>query len=252
MKYSNYKYYIDAAMKLLNGQVNRNLRCYKFSYVYSNDEVHARECNGAITFNLQSMAYALKDMEPLIRFTYIIRTVAHELSHIDQDVNYYKYERDYSYRAWIEKSNELNSICFIMDNLNMIKMNLGDFNHTILEDLHQYAKINGTKYVPSSKSKMVANIMETYMIDTNRARYKDLDTILLNLNGVRYMIKHKGEIIDPNVIYPVINELSNFNSMKVFNMIKEDNSLIIKVQTEDEQKRLEEIIYRIDKKYIMA
>jgi hypothetical protein len=253
MNYFNYKYYIDSVMNLLNGQVNKNLRCYRYSYIYSTDKVYARECNGAITFNLQSMAYAFRNMEPLTRFAYIIRTTSHELSHVDQDVNYHKYERDYSYKAWIEKSNELNSVCFIIENLNMIKRNLGDFDHTILEDLYQYAKTNGTNYIPSSKSKMVSNIMETYMIDTNKTRYKELDTILLNLNGIRYMIKHKGEVIDPNILYPVINELSNFNSMKVFNLVKkEDNTLIIKVQTDDEQRRLEEIIFRIDKKYIMG
>lgn len=251
MNYSNYKFYIDNVMNLLNGQINKTLRCYKYAYVYSNDKVHGRECNGTITFNLQSMAYDFKDMEPSTRFACIIRMVAHELSHIDQDVNYYKYERDYSYRAWIEKSNELNSVCYIMDNLNMIKKNLGDFNHSIMEDLYHYAKMHGTNYVASSKSKMISNIMEIYMIDTNKTRYKDLDTILLNLNGVRYMIKQNGEVIDPNVLYPVINELSNFSSAKVFNMIKDDNTLIVKVQTEDEQRRLEEIIYRIDKKYIV-
>jgi hypothetical protein len=239
-------------MKLLNGQINKNLRCYKYDYIFSTDKVHGKECNGTITFNLQSMAYELRNVEPLTRFGCIIRTVSHELSHIDQDVNYFKYERDYSYRNWIERSNELNSVCFLMDNLVMIKRNLGNFDHTILEDLYQYAKIHGTKYITASKSKMISNIMETYMIDTNKTKYKDLNTILLNLNGIRYIVKHNGEVIEPNILYPVINELSNFRSIKVFNMLKDDNTLIVKVQTEEEQRRLEEIIYRIDKKYIMA
>jgi hypothetical protein len=241
---------MDNVMNILNGQINKLLRCHKWIYSYYPDNVFGREYNGVIKFNLPAISYGLKDMEYRTRIATLIRLVAHELSHCDQDVSYYKYERDYAYRNWIERSNELNAICFIIDNINMLKTNLGNFDHTILMPLYESAKLNGTKYVPATKSKLVADIMETYMIDTNKTRYKELDTILLNINNIRYMIKNRGEVIDPNIIYPVIYELNEFKSVKVFNALKDNSTLIVKVQTDEEQRKMEDIAYRIDKKYI--
>jgi len=252
MKYKNYVYYIDNVMKVLNGQVNKILKCHKYFYVYrENDPVYAREVNGVISINVCAIAHDLRDVDYLTRFGRIIGTISHELSHIDQDVNYFKYERDYSYRAWVEKSNELNSICFIMDNLNMLKTTIGDFNHEIFQDLYQYAKIHGTNYVAATKSKMISNIIEIYMIDTNKTRYKELDTIIMNLDGKKYIIKQRGEVIDPNILYPLVEELTNFKSIRVFNILNDPKTLIIRVQADEEQRKLEEIAYRIDKKYIV-
>ena len=251
MNYYNYRHYIDNVMQALNGNINKNLKCYEHSYVYQDDNICAKNNNGSIRFNLQYIGYRHKELDILTNFAFLIRIVAHELSHCDQDVNYRRYQNDFAYRSWIEKSNDLNAVCYIMDNLNMVKRLIGDFNHSIFLDSYYYAKKHGINYVSASKSKLVSNIMEDYMIDTSKTRYKDMDTILMNINDTRYMIKHNGEVIDPNVLYPAINYITKFNEFRVFNSLQNNNTLIIKVVTSDKHKKIEDVIYRIDKKYII-
>ena len=130
-----------------------------------------------------------------------------------------------------------------MDNLNMVKRLIGDFNHFIFLDSYYYAKKHGINYVSASKSKLVSNIMEDYMIDTSKTRYKDMDTILMNINDTRYMIKYNGEVIDPNVLYPAINYITKFSEFRVFNSLQNNNTLIIKVVTSDKHKKIEDAIF---------
>lgn len=251
MTYANYKFYLSNCIKFLNGKINPTLLCHKVFYSYSEDEVLAKEYNGVIRYNIPAIALRYKDTELYTVFAYLMRMTAHELSHIEQDINYNRYKKDPSYKTWIEKSNELNAISFIMDNLFFIKRNLGEFNHSIIEDKYEYAKRYGTNYVRATVNKMIANILENYYIDTDKARYKDFRKIILELDDSKFLIKDYDQIIDPNILYPVIEELSNFNAMKVFNCFKGD-TLIITIQTSEEFRKMQEVVSRIDSKYIIG
>lgn len=69
--------------------------------------------------------------------TSMLYIVAHEKSHLDQDINMIRYHNDIAYHNWIEDSNNKNAIKWIIDHANYLQRCLGPLNIDILKGKYE-------------------------------------------------------------------------------------------------------------------
>lgn len=256
ISYSGYETMISQIMEFLNGRVNKLLRCFKYEFVYSDSDVCASESSGAISFYIPYLAYHYKQTEFYDVKSHLILICTHELSHIDQDLNYYKYDRDPYYRQWIEKTNELHSKEWIMSNLSVLHQVFGKFNDSVFFSIFEYAVSGDTGYVISNNSQLVCNVVERYLIDINKARYWEYRNITLRIihnqkEECFIFVKRNGIVIDANSIFPLIYNLRRFNKVNIYNKnTKNKEDCFITVLTDDEDKHLMDVVSRVNPRFI--
>lgn len=253
MRYGNYKKIINDCMEVLNGKVNTLVRCHSYSFDFKDfdDRLATSDpARGIISFNLVAISKFLDKMSDYDAREYCIRCVAHELSHLDQDIDQNRYAIDHDYKSWIERTNDTRAIEFLLDNRNMIFNCLGEYTFESYEEIYRSCKAHGTGYRPVTVETAITRAISSYLLPKYRG--KRYDTIMISINDLegtknisRLVVKNGTNYIDPNILFPIICWLDKYKRFTLSNLSPMDGVLNIKIQTEDKNRHLETIIYKV-------
>lgn len=253
MKYGNYKKVIADCMEVLNGRVNTLVKCHSYSFDFiDHDERLATSdpSRGIISFNLVAISKYLDHMSDHDAVEYCIRCIAHELSHLDQDIDQNRYVIDPEYKSWIERTNDNRAIEFLIDNRNMVFNLIGNYTFESYMGIYQNVKAHGSGYKRVTIGDTINRSISSYLLPKYRG--KRYDTIIVSINDLdgtnnisRLVIKNGTNYIDPNILFPIICWLDKYKKFILSNSTPMDGVLNIKIQTEDKHKNLETIIYKV-------
>lgn len=258
MYFEQYKHIIRNAMNQLNGKMNKLLLCHNYSFDYADyDPAQARsDCDtGTISYNLVAMAKDFKGLENGHVIASCIHTVAHELSHLDQDVNTNRYCNDRAYHAWIEKTNDLHAVKFLFDNMNMVQTFIGNYDFGFLSQINKEAQIYGTGFVPVTKEKLISKVMNYYIAGMGKT-LDDFKTVVLCLeieetrSTHHLVIKQGNFLIDPNQLFQLTYHINKYESCKCNYQPVGNDSINIKISLNHIDKRLEPVLYRVPREFI--
>lgn len=126
-------------LEVLVGKVNK-FPYFGLNFSYESDSPSsAGESHGYITVYPIKFAknyckkYNLKELR-----SYIILICIHELSHINQSIDYDLYSTNKQYMSMIENENEINTTKWISDNINILKRGIPNFDVNFLLYMSNY------------------------------------------------------------------------------------------------------------------
>lgn len=212
-------------------KVNTILKCVRFDYIESayapvafsllDKGVVVLNTSGVDIFSIKN-DFSYKDL-----YRFLLYTIVHEFSHLDQEVNIIRYAKDKMYKMWIEKTNYLNSLEWIVNNEDYIRKNMySDFDFGSIPDTYRKLKLENLTYIKSTNSSLVARSIDM-LLYMDKSRYVDYDVIELLIadeNKIvpdRVIVKMGRSVIDCNALYPIVNSLrSSIKHRLVYNHIE--------------------------------
>lgn len=134
------QWYATNIYNAVNGIINPTVRSMSLEFITNeNDKNNIGESIGNIVLiNLPNIInfcdnQGLRDFDSVKGLT--MNSVIHELSHIQQDIDFKKYNKDDSYRAFIELTNDGNTLSFIAHNYDILYKNYGSFDMDCVDKL---------------------------------------------------------------------------------------------------------------------
>ena len=260
--YGGYTGFLNFCMSTLNGVVNTIIKCNSYAFEYNSERklfATADSVRGTIGFNIPEIMYTLgrEGCSDKSCMEKCVKVVVHELSHLDQDINPNRYAHDPQYHNFIEYTNNRNTVKWIFEHQNIIRNTLGEF--TFSDDIETYLDIqkNGTGYTKTTALKTISYIMNRYFVSENSGFFNEYSTVFLYLSNTttgdytKMLIRNNWELIDPNILIPILASLRSYRSLKVYNR-KCDNVFHIKLEVSENNRFLEQIIFRIPKELRIA
>ena len=249
MNYYHLQNLIHQMMDYLNGRVNKNLMCYRYDFSFNQSDVCAYETCGRIMFFLPHIVNRFKEYSFYVFKAHLLFIVIHELSHIDQLIYYNRYEKDKDYRNEIEQSNNNNTFSWISSNISALHAAFGDFDENTIVALSKALNFNRFRYRVATKNELVEILIERYLIGKNNNRYRSFKTVTLSFKhneceAARITVKRDNKVIDPNVIHPIVYDITLFKTIDVYNKTEGD-TLMIEIISSDSEKSLNEVIRRV-------
>lgn len=244
--------FIDKVMSLLNGKINTLLYCYDYHYSFIDSKVAAGEHNGSITFYMNTMYMDYSSNDYIDSRTRILMICAHELSHIDQCIDYEKYHTNEAYRIWIERNNDLHALKWLLDHTDYLVSNLGYLYIELIQTYYDNIKTYPYKYIKMTIPQMVCRITEDYLMDNLQYRFWEFSYILLVIsnNGIEntaVYIKKDDYMINPNTLYPLLHKIRNYSKYRLNNRIPSGtNGCIITIDVQDKDKELVQLLNRLN------
>lgn len=253
MNYLQLQNEIHNMMRVLNGWVNPTISCFKYTFDYKKSPICAGERDAIIHF------YPIKILEKmesypdkLIRAN-LLFIVTHELSHIEQLLNYDRYGADPDYRKEIERGCNYHAFRFIMDNLSILHQKIGDFDEFTLYNSCSYLKFNNIRYQLGTNWEMVSNLLHQFIQEKFLLSYRSYDHIEMHIDNGHptpqlgsglIVIRDGNSIINVNKFFRIVHVIRSFSTIKLSN--KEINGrLMIRLVLPAEEYNLEEIVRRV-------
>lgn len=191
---------------------------------------------------------------------FIVCVIAHELSHIDQCIDYKKILKIKKYADEIEAENQFRVLSYLLSFYDELVYNLGQFdiNGALMSDemnrlLCAYKDCNG-KYKTFSKTDTILNIIKSCDI----IKYKDIppienisNIILSTIDNPDISLKQNNIYLENNYqhIYEEMYNIKLSIDPSVYikqNYIKSSNTLIINILKENiNYNKTKDIIYRV-------
>ena len=253
MNYLQLQNEIHNMMRVLNGWVNPTISCFKYTFEYKKSHICAGERDAVIHF------YPIKILEKmelhsdkLVRAN-VLFIVVHELSHIEQLLNYDRYDADPTYRQEIERGCNYHAFRFIMDNLSILHQKIGDFDEFTLYNSCSYLKFNNIRYQLGTNWEMVSNLLHQFIQEKFLLTYRSYDHIEMYINNGHpthqlgsglIVIRDGNNIINVNKFFRIVHVIRSFSKIRLSN--KEINGgLMIYLILPAEEYNLEAIVRRI-------
>lgn len=168
ISYGYFKLYTISLFNFLNGKINKKIMAnsIEFDIPSSPTEFGRTISSNIVVINLYN----------IIRFSYnkgytsdeiirgvILNSVCHELSHLDQDINFSRVRQDNDYMTLIEKSNDANALLFISNNYDVLQTRFGIFDMELIYKIQYTTDIArySTLYTPiQSKEQKILSVLE--------------------------------------------------------------------------------------------
>ena len=150
--------------------------------------------------------------------TNIIINIVHELCHIEQELDYIRYNIDNDYRQQKENENNFRTYKFIYKNIDQISNDLGvRFDIEYIYDNYVYYSKYETNYMFSFEDyykRCIKTIIHNDIND-NAKEYIDnvideYENVVFELNGVKILLKYNGEVISNTTIFN--KAIENYNN----------------------------------------
>lgn len=208
LPYKKYEEIIQDIYNHLNKKINPHIMAQQLKFSYDeNTNVVASQCFGIVTVNIPALSETYGKMKFFSLCAQLVYIIAHELSHIEQDINPIKYSNDVQYRLAIETANNANALTFIFNNIDYLNSIWPDYDFEfILEDIDTIKQFN-TTYKSCSYYKYIENIFDGYLFAMSRKntlQYCKLNTIIVENYNKRVIVKQNGKT---NI--GIITELNN-------------------------------------------
>ena len=210
---------------------------------------------GTISFNLVAISAFLHNISPFEAEAFCVRIVVHELSHLDQAIDYNRFMVDKKYEGWIERTNENRSIMFLFENINLIHNCIGEYSYKEgYESIYQSIKAHGTGFVPTTLANSTMMVVRKYMLPRTASMNFNVITLSIydstnNKNIARFVVKQDNKYIDPNKIFPILYWLDKYAFIQLTNKTPADGLLNIAISVADEHRRLDTIVYKTKTAY---
>ncbi len=218
-------------MSFLNGKVNRN-KCHRYDFWPGCENAPAYEHFGSISFFPSKLIQTYGEYPMKVFNGMLLVIICHELSHIDQDIDYTKYHLDDNYRREVENGCNLNAYRFICKNISILHAALGEFDELVIDDISKDINFNRDRYIIASNAKKVFYLIRDYFVNNvSEEEFNSLKYIQITLG---YNLLHSGTIIakkdnlmtDFNELAPVLYSTSLANKLSIRNTITDNNLLI--------------------------
>ncbi|MCM1223417.1 MAG: hypothetical protein NC548_54110 [Lachnospiraceae bacterium] len=216
MTFQEYHYYTEVAHRIfnyMNGRVNslnRNCELYTDMYDLVSDKSGYLDApNRVIIFigNIIEMwnGYIASDRISTICTT-IAWVIAHELLHADQDLNLLRYAKDDNYRDEIERQVQKASYDWVKYHAAEIEQACGfkvviEYLTTDNLDHSAVYKKNSIKnfYIQSIYNVVFRAVSTVPQLDKIFIDDSYMESIQINIDGNRVLIKNKGEYLEENI-----------------------------------------------------
>lgn len=213
----------NLAYTILNGKINYMNPSIKLILAKSADSKNVLGWNNANTIyiDLENILDRLIkiDANPLETRGYILMTIAHELAHLDQDIDYVKMKNNESYRECMEVTNHSYCLKYIQCNYKELQNQYGDFTmkYDDLAKSVDFEKLS--KYyirIPSIKNKIyniLNSIIEGIDVKFNEEYDKKINSIICinENNNIHTLIKQNGNYLNPS---SVLDDLKYITDME--------------------------------------
>lgn len=253
MNYLQLQNEIHNMMRVLNGWVNPTISCFKYTIEYKKSPICAGERDAIIHFYPIKILEKMESYPDKVIRANILFIVTHELSHIEQLINYDRYSADPTYRKEIERGCNYHAFRFVMDNLSILHQRLRDFDEFTLYNSCSYLKFNNIRYQLGTNWEMVSNLLHQFIQEKFLLTYRSYDHIEMYINNGHpthqlgsglIMIRDGNNIINVNKFFRIVHVIRSFSTIKLSN--KEINGgLMIYLVLPAEEYNLEAIVRRV-------
>lgn len=233
--------WVSKAYDYINGKIN-NIASVGYTLNFDPDaENLGGERNGYITFYMipiQKIGRQIGDVDSFK--TMISFIVAHELSHIDQAIDYKRYADDIQYMKTIELENNKRAISWVVSNALPLREAMGGFNVNFIMLYAQHAKINGI----ANPIDPVYETIRTQIEPLMGKRFDDVMNVVLMISNKNHgytnlIVKRDGYLGDVNQIMYTLREIWRYNDFKYMNEMPDPYTLCIMVFVDDDNMYLE-------------
>ena len=232
------KLWIRKSYDAMNGKINK---IPSISYTFNYDPEANKlggEHNGNITFYPQCIQRIFSKLRNESQFRAMcVITVAHELSHVDQAIDYDRYASDIEYAKSIENDNNKRAFTWLLTNLNYVNSIMSNIDiEFIINQAKRYnVDVNGYYYTNLSLYETIRTQIESLI--NIRVRFDDLMNIKLRIikenSSFDFIIKSNGLIGNAEQIMYALKEIYKYTQYSLCNTIEND-SLIILVQLNED------------------
>lgn len=188
--------YLTKYVNFLSGKVNQKYPLIGYVFSYDPNITICAGCRrGQLRFYPLNIIKEFDGTPFQEMKSWLIQIAVHELSHIDQDIDYDKYSTDIEYKKAIEEANENHTIEWIQNNLNILHKAFPD-----ITDLPLWRGSNSTKFGVSVSNNeyqicktqnLMHNMLIKYLSDavyypkvTIRIITDQINNILIKDNGI--------------------------------------------------------------------
>lgn len=236
--YKLIKLWIDKSYEALNGKINK-IPAVGYTINYDpNVSKLGGEHNGYITFYSQTiqrfLCSKLNTEEQFRAMTVII--VAHELSHIDQAIDYNMYSSNIQYAKSIEADNNKHTFIWLMNNLEYVNSIMYGIDIRFIIDYINTHNVNLQNNINLSIYETIRTQIEPLMSNT-QCRFDDMINITLrilrNNIPIDYSVKLNGKLGNVESIMNAIREIYRYNRYMLENILTSTNSIIIVISLDE-------------------
>ena len=232
------KLWIDKSYEALNGKINK-IPAVGYTINYDpNVSKLGGEHNGYITFYSQTiqrfLCSKLNTEEQFRAMTVII--VAHELSHIDQAIDYNMYSSNIRYAKFIEADNNKRTFIWLLNNLDYVNSIMYGIDIQYIINYAKNYNINLQNNTNLSIYDTIRAQIEPLMSQVT-CRFDDMINITLrilrNNIPIDYIVKINGRLGNVESIMNALREIYRYNKYTIKN-ITLNNSILIEISLDEE------------------
>ena len=215
------------AFNYLNTRVNRTRIPFFQLDTTPNSGAMGHVVNGIMTLNIHNILELAKNNDkydwPSIKGI-IILTIVHELSHINQNIDYDRFNKDDAYHDRIEMENHYNALNFILNREEELHGVFGDYSDDICLDLELTQQcLENPQYKNSYKMRNTDTVAMITMINmfsnVSKAERSRIYTLMMNATRVvvHYRETKEGPILFSDIVK---DERGIWYTYKIFNIVK--------------------------------
>ena len=236
--YKLIKLWIDKSYEALNGKINR-IPAVGYTINYDpNTTKLGGENNAYLTFYSQTiqrfLCNKLSTEAEYRAMTVII--VAHELSHIDQAIDYDRYANDIQYAKFIEEDNNKRTFIWLLNNLDYVNSIMYGIDIQYIINYAKNYNINLQNNTNLSIYDTIRAQIEPLMSQVT-CRFDDMINITLrilrNNIPIDYIVKNNGRLGNVESIMNALREIYRYNKYTIKN-ITLNNSILIEISLDEE------------------
>ena len=236
--YKLIKLWIDKSYEALNGKINR-IPAVGYTINYDpNTTKLGGENNAYLTFYSQTiqrfLCNKLSTEAEYRAMTVII--VAHELSHIDQAIDYDRYANDIQYAKFIEEDNNKRTFIWLLNNLDYVNSIMYGIDIQYIINYAKNYNINLQNNTNLSIYDTIRTQIEPLMSQVS-CRFDDMINITLrilrNNIPIDYIVKINGRLGNVESIMNALREIYRYNKYIIKN-ITLNNSILIEISLDEE------------------
>lgn len=215
------------AFNYLNTRVNRTRIPFFQLETTPNTETVGHVVNGVMTLNIHNILvlaemYGKYDWANIRGL--ILLTIIHELSHINQNIDYNKFSKDDIYHDKIEMENHYNVLNFMLNREEELHAIFGDYSDDICLDLDLTQKcLANPQYKNSYKMRNTDNVAMITLLNlfdnVSKAEKDRVKVFMENSNRViiHYKNSKEGQIEFTDIVK---DENGIWYTYKIFNVVK--------------------------------
>lgn len=231
-------------MEYLNGRVNL-IKSYYQSYEYKRADIAAGEHNGAIVFYCVPLMKTLSTLKADEWRTMLFCICVHELSHINQLIDYELYASSPEYKKEIERKNDIATYQWIVANMDEITKVFPEIDPVFVFRAANALNLSEETHKPSDVIDIMRYALSRFMIDGYQFDQFPSVSVLIHYPD-RYAhqyAKYNNHLVNIPIVLSMIHSLYDYERYNVGKVIQ-GNEYCIYIKVEKEWQKLQMACYQ--------